>query len=337
MSKPLALRLGSALVLAGLTAACTDNPMAPTATVPATAARQALECVANVAAQSMVCTPVDQTAKGASLNRIVGGQDVYVKLTNSNTTYDSGTGIFSTSVQVQNLTQQTMGTDGSTVSGVDVFFSEGPSSSAGTVSVYEPDGTYMYLARMAPYYRYAQILQPMEISQSRQWKFQLAGGATTFTFRVYLSTRTTDDAGPLLGPVWTGATDSNWQTASNWSGGAVPDATSMATVPLAAHMGGAPMPVLTANASLLHLRVGTGSTLNLGAFTLSASGNVDGPGTLSNGTLIMTGTGTLLRGNVSALNVSGSTSLQGSVTASGAVSVSGSLTVSDQALSISIP
>lgn len=53
--------------------------------------------------------------------------------------------------------------------------------------------------------------------------------------------------------------------------------------------------------------------------------------------ILMRGTGTLLRGTLPSVTVSGSVSLQGTVKAPGPVSVSGGrLAVKDQALSISI-
>jgi hypothetical protein len=130
---------------------------------------------------------------------------------------------------------------------------------------------------------------------------------------------------------------SAWFTAANWLNGVVPDATSVAVVPPADQIPGAAMPVLTANAAVLHLRVGNASTLSLGGFTMTVGGNLDAVGTVSNGSVILTGTGALLRGNIPSTRVTGSTFLQGAVKASGAVSVTGSLTVADSAFSIAIP
>ncbi|HEX8318068.1 hypothetical protein [Longimicrobium sp.] len=329
-------RVFPALVLAALTAACTDGPLAPSIK-PAPTQLAALQCVVHVASAAMACKTLDPPGAGALTNRIVGGQDTYVKLTNTNTSYSAGTGIFKTDVQVQNLTQQTMGTDGFTISGVQVFFSQGPSTTTGTVTVAKADGTDTFLnGAAAPYFDYPQTLAPMEISAAREWQFQVAGGATTFTFRVYVNTETAS-SGPLQGPTWDGSESSAWFTAANWLDGVVPDGTSAATVPPADQIPGATMPVLTANASVLHLRVGNASTLGLGGFTMTVGGNLDAIGSISNGTVSLMGTGSLLRGNIPAAKVTGSTFLQGAVKASGPVSVTGSLTVADSALSIAVP
>jgi hypothetical protein len=323
------------LVLVVLAAACTDGPLAP-AIKPAPTHLPALQCVVDVASAAMACKALDPPGSGAQTNRIVGGQDTYVKLTNTNSSYDVGTGIFKTDVRVQNLTQQTMGTDGVTVSGVQVFFSQGPSTTTGTVTVANPDGTETFLATPAPYFDYPQMLAPMEISSAKEWQFQVAGGATTFTFRVYVNTETASSA-PLQGPTWDGSESSAWFTATNWLDGVIPGATHAAIVPRADQILGAAMPVLTANASVLHLRVGEASTLGLGGFTMTVGGNLDAPGTISNGSVTLSGSGALLRGNVPALVVTGSTFLQGAAKATGAVSVTGSLTVADSAFSIAIP
>ena len=329
-------RVLPALFLAALAAACTDGPLAPTIT-PAPTHLLAMQCVVDVASAAMACKALDPPGAGALTNRIVGGQDTYVKLTNTNTSYSAGTGIFKTDVRVQNLTQQTMGTDGVTVSGMQVFFSQGPSTSMGTVTVANADGDSTFLnGAAAPYFNYPQTLAPMEVSDAREWRFQVAGGATTFTFRVYVNTKTAS-SGPLQGPTWNGSVSSAWFTAANWLNGVVPGATSAATVPPADQIPGAAMPVLTASASVLHLRVGNASTLGLGGFTMTVGGNLDAVGTISNGSVTLTGTGSLLRGKIPAATVAGSTFLQGSAKASGAVSVTGSLTVADSAFSIAVP
>jgi hypothetical protein len=324
------------LVLAVLASACTDGPLAPV-TRPAPTLLPALQCVVDVASGAMSCKPLDPPAAGSLTNRIVGGQNTYVKLTSTNTTYSAVTGIFKTEVKVQNLTQLTMGTDGFTVSGMQVFFSQGPSTSMGTVTVANPDGNGTFLnGAETPYFNYAETLAPMEISSAREWRFQVAGGATTFSFRVYVNTETAS-SGPLAGPSWDGSESSTWSTAANWQDGVVPDATSVATVPPADQIPGATMPVLTANASVLHLRVGDASTLGLGGFTMTVGGNLEAPGTISNGSVTLSGSGALLRGKIPAVRITGSTFLQGVVKASGPVSVNGSLTVADSVLSIAVP
>jgi hypothetical protein len=160
----------------------------------------------------------------------------------------------------------------------------------------------------------------------------------TFVFTVYVSAPVVDENLPLLDAVWTGAVDSVWSNAGNWQGGVVPDSAGTVSIPSDSLIAGThSQPYLTADAQITNLRVGFGSSLRLGGFTLVAWGNVDGVGAISGGTLWSRGTSTLLGGSLSATQVSGSSSLQRSTVTSGAVSVTGALAVKDQALSISIP
>jgi hypothetical protein len=183
-----------------------------------------------------------------------------------------------------------------------------------------------------PYFLYDQILATYEVSNPLQWKFKL-NGASAFSFKVYVMASQADESGNGLDAVWDGSTSTDWSDGTNWSTNTVPTATSVVAIP----SGVTNMPVLTANASALALRVNSGATLGLAGFTLMVGGNVDASGTISGGSVAMSGSGSLVKGTLPALSVTGSTALQGSTKASGAVSVSGSLAVADSALSISIP
>ncbi|MBV9108082.1 MAG: hypothetical protein JO306_01590, partial [Gemmatimonadetes bacterium] len=132
-----------------LLAACTDRQVLPTAsgpTLPATAVG-ALTCSVDVKAQTLTCASARPS--GPRGDKIIGKQDVYVKLSSSGTSWDSGTQILSSNVVVQSLVDRLMGTsDGVTVSGVNVFFFSGPNvtSGTGTVTVANADhydGTFM--------------------------------------------------------------------------------------------------------------------------------------------------------------------------------------------------
>ncbi|HEX5724278.1 MAG TPA: hypothetical protein VFX98_02365 [Longimicrobiaceae bacterium] len=297
-----------------------------------------IECRVNVTRAVMSCAPpaTPGTPLGFNANVIMGGQDVYVKVSGSNATYDSGTQIFQAGFTLQNLTMQLLGTtDGTTVSGVSVFFHSGPTvtGGSGNVEVANEDGTGTFTSAGQPYFLYNQILSPYEISTSKTWQFNVDNTVTSFSWTLYVSAPMVDDGAPLLDAVWQGDVSADWQTAGNWLDDAVPGATSVVSVP----SGVGTMPVLSADAQAAHVRVSTGSTLDLATFTLEALGNVDAVGTISNGTVELSGAEALLKGNVPALQVTGSTSLQGSTKATGAVNVTGSLTIKDQALNISVP
>ncbi|HET6232627.1 MAG TPA: hypothetical protein VFE05_21305 [Longimicrobiaceae bacterium] len=343
MKTSIALRRGWACPLLVLACACSDRD----AILPSPAAQPGsslvrIECSVTVATRQMACAPAPASAGAVAArgNKIVGGQETYVKLSSSGTSYDSGTEIFQSSVTVQNLLRQAMGTpDGNTVSGVSVFFSSGPTvtSGSGIVTLANADGTGMFTGAAQPYFRYDQILSPFEISAAKTWQFNVPGTVGTFTFSVYVSASLLDEGAPLLDKVWTGTAGTDWFAAANWSDGQVPDSTSAVMIPADSLLASHNMPVLSADARVLHLRVGFGSTLALAGHTLRAGGNVDAPGAITSGTVQMDGAGALTRGSLSALSVTGGTSLQGSTTASGAVTVTGALNVKDQALSISIP
>lgn len=73
--------------------------------------------------------------------------------------------------------------------------------------------------------------------------------------------------------VWTGATSTDWNVATNWQAGAVPPDTGRVTIPVVANL-----PVLSANTSVDNITLATGATLNLNGFTLTVVGRVAGAG-----------------------------------------------------------
>jgi hypothetical protein len=329
---------GAALVLL---AACTDRSVLPTGTSPVPPAGTVgqLTCSVDVREQTMSCSSV--TSAGPRGDRIIGKQDVYVKLSSSGTTWDAGTEILSSNVVVQNLADRPMGTaDGFTVSGVKVFFQSGPTvtSGSGSVTLANPDGTDgVFLATNQSYYSYDEILTPYQLSQAKSWQFNVPSTVISFQFTVYVSAPLPDENAPLVDKVWTGAADSVWSNAANWQGGQVPDSTSVVAIPPDSLLSSHRMPALGADADVSYLRVGYNSSLALGGFTLRVRSNLDAVGTISGGTVWESGTGALLRGNVDAMQVTGSAALQGTVKATGAVSVTGSLSVKDHVMSIQLP
>lgn len=290
-----------------------------------------IECRVNVPAESMVCSYPDEVLAGALATRIMGGQDRFVKLANyGNTVVDDTLSMF---VTVQNLLADPLGTtDGVTVNGVTVFFAEEPSNG---VTVANATGDTMVTGPAQPYFLYPQILTTYQVSDPLLWQFAL-NGASAFSFKVYVLASQVDESGNGLEAVWSGAASTDWFAGANWSGGPL-SPTAVVQVPPATSIPGAFMPVLTASTQLQALRVGAGSTMALGGFTVQVDGNLDAVGTISSGSVTMTGTGSLLKGTVPSLFVTGSTALQGATRTTGAVSVTGSLTVADSALSISIP
>lgn len=321
-----------------LAAACSDRSLTlpPTELLPVPEGAQVLQCSVNVSQQSMSCA--DRTAGGPRAI-IYGGQERYVKLASSGTTWDGGTEVLSSDVTVQNLLQQSIGTtDGNTVVGVDVFFDAlNVTSGSGSVDLANEDGTGTFLAANQPYYHYNEIIAPYQISAPRNWQFQITGTVETFAFTVYISAPVPDENAALRDRVWEGDVSTDWLVGGNWKDGVAPDSASTVAIPADSLLPSHVYPVLTADAFMTNLRVGFGSSLGLAGFTATAYGNVDAVGAISGGTLRVAGNGVMIGGNLSATEVTGNATLQSSTKSSGAVSVTGSLNVKDQALNISIP
>jgi hypothetical protein len=311
-----------------LAAACVDggSPLMPSPENPAAVAIPVLECTVDVTREEMMSCVAPETAQSrlaVAANRMIGGQDVYVRLSNSGNSYSGG--VFSTSVTVQNLLAAPLGTvDGTTAHGIRVFFTDGPTSvGAGDVSVANATGNGFFTQADQPYFLFPQVLQPYEISAAQTWQFSTTTGKFTFKVAVSAPQTPADELLPLLDRLWLGTASTAWTLASNWQSGLVPDSASTVSVPAAASMSGSFMPVLADSVQLQHLRVGSGSTLGLGGFRLTAWGNVDAVGSIGTGTVWMRGSGTLLRGTVPTLRITGSVAAQGTTTATGPVQVTG--------------
>jgi hypothetical protein len=339
---PHSQRLSRAVALAAvaLAAACTDHhPVAPGLEPPDGASLSRLECTVAVAARSMTCAPA--APGGVRVDRLLGGQNLYVLLASSGTGYDPGTEILHSEVTVQNLLAHAVGTtDGVTASGLRVFFATEPTvtSGSGSVSVGNPDGYGTFTAAAQPYFHYGQILQPYQVSAARRWEFQVEPTVATFSFAVYVSVTMVDEGAPLLDAVWTGAQDGAWSAPENWRDGSVPDSASVVSILSDTLITGPGRPVLDGDVVVAALRVGAGTTLDLQGHALEVRGNLDAPGAVVGGTVTLSEPGSLLRGNVDGVRVTAGVALQGATRATGAVAVQdGSLAVSDRALSIQIP
>jgi hypothetical protein len=334
--------LSSVLMLAACRDYAITNPDLDAPLPEAVAGATLLECRVDVRAEQVTCEPhTPRLPAGMSANRIVGGQDVYVKLTSSGTSFDSGTGKLSSNVRVQNLTRHAMGTtDGTTVEGVRVFFHSGPTvtSGSGSVTVHNPDGTGLFTASNQPYFEFLTILQPMALSGASLWQFAMDPTVVTFSFLVYVSAPMTDEISALLGPVWTGnGASAEWSAADNWRDGAIPDSTSSTTVPNDVLIEGVQRPVLSGDAAVLHLRVGTGSTLDLGGNALRIYGNLDAIGAVTSGSLRLRGTDALVGGTLPSVEIESAAVLQRATVVDGSLAVTGSLATNGQVLTITGP
>lgn len=320
---------GLAVLLPILAAACADGlPTAPEpAPVPAVGI-PAMSCEVDVQGQAMACTAADPVSRNQAVvaNRLLGGQDVYVKLANVGGSYDAGADVFEINVTLQNLLAAPLGTsDGTTATGVRVFFPDPPVVTAGEGEVALLNASTAFItAPDQSYFLYSGILDPYEISASQPWRFSVPGTVERFQFTVYIYGPQADESQSLLDRVWDGSASTDWSDAGNWAGNAAPDSASSVSIPTDSLLpASAQMPVLGTSAAITHLRVGYASTLGLGGGTLTAWGNVDATGTISNGTLWMRGTGTVLNGTLPTLRVNGTVTTQGTTRVNGMVLISG--------------
>ncbi len=194
------LHLFVILLSAALATACSDatRPLAVEEARPAPRAVAAVECRGRVDRPSLECGSVGSGARG---DLILGGQNVYVKLTSAITSVTATQ--FAFDVTVKNLTAQPMGTTNGTGpagTGVRVFFGSGPTNG---VTVANPDGVAMFTAAGQPYFQYSGallgadgVLGCAETSSTRNWVLNL-NGATSFTFVVYISTPMPAELGVL--------------------------------------------------------------------------------------------------------------------------------------------
>ncbi|HEX7978963.1 MAG TPA: hypothetical protein VF461_10200 [Gemmatimonadaceae bacterium] len=205
------LKRFSVLILSAATlAACSESTL-PTDGSPLVPSGRALlaelTCNADVAAQRISCAPATPSLAGASADLIIGGQNVYTKLTSTNVVNNGTT--LTGDVTVQNLTAQPWATtDGATptTNGVRVFVHTPPNNG---VTIANFDGTGTFTASNQQYFQYNStalgadgILSSNEVSSSKSWQFNL-NGAPGFTFQVYVTTQLPDEGGVLR---WTAST-----------------------------------------------------------------------------------------------------------------------------------
>ena len=188
------MRISRPAALAALLAlgACRDLPTTPAAPLPVGPApaaedqRAPVRCAVAVATRAVSCiTPPGP--RGMRSNVILGGQGLNVRLVSSNVSFDGGDHVFSFDVTVQNLLDQPIGTDGTTPSGVRVFFNSGPTATDGTGMVTVlTDSVGTFLAANQPYYKYDGAIEPRGVSQPVHWEFSVDAGVNAFEFLVYV-------------------------------------------------------------------------------------------------------------------------------------------------------
>jgi hypothetical protein len=188
---PRPLGVFAALMMAVAASACSDVVSPPAAPLPS-APLASVRCEAVIATRQLSCGSLASTAmSGAGYDRLIGGQNVNVKLTSSNVVYDTTTRIFSFDVTVKNLLLQRMGTpDGSVISGIKVFFSSEPAATSGTglIDIVNADGTGVFTGSNQSYFLYPGVLPHDSVTPPHNWQLHVPKTVDTFAFTVYLST-----------------------------------------------------------------------------------------------------------------------------------------------------
>jgi hypothetical protein len=176
--------LGAGLAVL-LLPACAEQPALPLPSAEQPAL-QALECTASVRDLTVSCG----APRSGAHRTIIGGQNVYLKLTSSNISYVGN--VFQFNVTVQNLLNEAIGTpDGSTVdpNGIRVFFHDGPDEvGTGTATVANADSNATFTASAQPYFQYSGILAKNQVSAAKTWQINVPPTVTSFTFQLYIST-----------------------------------------------------------------------------------------------------------------------------------------------------
>ncbi|MBV9108363.1 MAG: hypothetical protein JO306_03025, partial [Gemmatimonadetes bacterium] len=208
MSSIMHTRALPAVLLLALAACDAAGPAAPTLPAPAPGSSSSsitLRCSVSVSDAEMRCEPAGPG--GARGDLMLGGQGTYVRLASTNVSYNGGTQTLQGDVTVQNLLSEALGTpDGSTVTGVKVFFLSGPTvtSGTGTADVQNADGMGTFTTTNQPYFLYNQVLLPRGTSAARTWKFDVSPTVGTFAFTVAVAGKAPSEAGALRWTVQNG-------------------------------------------------------------------------------------------------------------------------------------
>lgn len=201
------LRHAAGLLAGTVITACADYP--PTGAGPldeanpvrAASPLMVVMCDASIAGRSVTCRAPDGgvsvPGRGALL---IGKQNVHVKVTTASAVYTPADSTFAFDLTVQNLIPQALATlDGASghPNGIRVFFSSGPTVSAGSgvAEVRNATGTATFTNPSQPYFQYAGtdlgpdgMLSANEVSSAKQWQLRIEPGVTSFAFMLLIST-----------------------------------------------------------------------------------------------------------------------------------------------------
>jgi len=190
------LVIPAVLGAAALGACAEQQPVAPGGVrqqpIPLQAV-QAFDCTGSTTSGAVSCRPSSAGAGGQGAGVIVGGQNIYLKLTSSNVSYNGGTEIFQFDLTVQNLMNEAIGTPDGVVAdpeGVQVFFDTGPTvtSGSGEITVANADGVESFTHANQPFFAYHQILAKDAVSGAKTLQLQMPATVVSFSFTLFVET-----------------------------------------------------------------------------------------------------------------------------------------------------
>jgi hypothetical protein len=156
-----------------------------------------VRCEGDPQTRELVCTAVEphgfSTSQGPA-KAIVGNPDV--QLSSYNVVYDTTTLIFSFDAKVKNQLTEAIGTpNGTTVTGLKVYYETGPSATSyyspgdtGTVTVNNADGTGNFTKANQPYHLYNELVVPNDTTDRKRWELRIPRAVKTFAFQVRVFT-----------------------------------------------------------------------------------------------------------------------------------------------------
>jgi hypothetical protein len=194
LQNPMPRRLGvPALLFAAtaLAAACSDGP-AGVVPLPVPGDDSPLlalvDCTAEVRSGAVRCG--EPRLPTGVRGRVIGGQNVNIRLTSTNISYDTTTLEFGADVTLTNLRVERIGTPGAPdTTHVRVFFHAPPAATSGTglVEVENADGVGTFTGTAQPYFQYAGTLGYNQTSAVKRWKWSVPRSVGSFSFTVAVS------------------------------------------------------------------------------------------------------------------------------------------------------
>lgn len=181
------------LALAALSA-CTDGgrptaPRASSSAAPLVTVQMNCSLERNTAQVRCTSGPVHPTGKvranGVHSDVVLPPDAVQLMLVFGADAFNGATGVLSIDIAVRNSSDHPIGTaDGTTATGVKVFYADGPRviSGSGNVTVVNADSVGAFTAADQKFYDYREIVQPGAESARKRWQWRFTGDVQSWSF-----------------------------------------------------------------------------------------------------------------------------------------------------------